>query len=404
MVVDNAIIRQKIDLMITQPFWGSLITRLLLREWDMDTFGTNGKSLCVPAKKYWSKYSPAEILFILAHETWHCAGGHLTRRGNRDPYIWNVACDFATNLLLVKAGFTRPKDGCYDEKYEGMTPEKIYGLLIQQIQQQGGKGQKGSGSGKGKKGEGSSGGDSDGDNPYGIWKDLQEPGEGEKDGDGNKYDPKELEQEWREAVTAAIRHAQSRGRLPSGMEEYIDECLFPKVPWQDLLLHWLQTTKGCNDYTAYPFNRRHIYREIYLPSLQGERIEVILGMDTSGSIGTEDLVRYFSELRGICNVFNDFTIHFIECDADVHNYTIIESDSDVPRIAVGRGGTDFRPFFKKVEELQLEHLPIVYFTDLDGYFPDSWSGDSVFWLIRKSQNRGGRHDEVPFGRIIEIDD
>ena len=57
---------------------------------------------------------------------------------------------------------------------------------------------------------------------------------------------------------------------------------------------------------------------------------------------------------------------------------------------------------KTIEE-QIDELPIVYFTDLDGSFPNDYYGDGVFWLIRKNQTRYGR-SEVPFGTIIEIED
>ena len=34
------------------------------------------------------------------HETLHCAFCHAQRRGDRNPALWNVACDFAINPLI----------------------------------------------------------------------------------------------------------------------------------------------------------------------------------------------------------------------------------------------------------------------------------------------------------------
>jgi len=387
--MDKKIIRAKIDLMLTNPFWGSLITRLELRDFDENTFATNGKYLYVPDAKYYKDWTFQELIGVLAHETFHCAAGHIFRKHNKDEMKWNVASDFATNTILKENRFSLPKGTLYDEQYIGMTAEKIYNLLPDPIKIE-------------------------------IPIDLIDPGKGQgpkkkrsKDGSGNNkkeisiepiVDPKELEQEWKESVVFAARIAKGRGRLPNGLEEYISSELFSKVPWEQILYRYLQIAKGTTDFTAYPFDRRHIYREVYLPSMQGESIELVCGIDTSGSISKEDLERYFSELRGICLAFGgNYTIHLFECDAKVQQDNIITEDTDIPKIATGRGGTDFRPVFEKVEEYNLQSLPIVFFTDLDGEFPDDYLGDGVFWVVRESQLRYKSNDIVPFGKIIKIE-
>lgn len=389
--MDKKIVRAKIDLMLTQPFWGSMVTRLELRDWDGDTFATNGKYLYCPDPKHYNKsWTFGNLLFILAHETFHCGGGHIFRMKDKHQMLWNVAADFATNALLKNNGFEMPSDALYDKRFEGMTAEKIYNILMQEAStqtcpqdlQEPGKGQKDKDEkGKGKKGD---------------------KGDGDEESDA-PCDPKEMEQDWKEAVTSAARQAKGRGHMPDGLEEYIDEILFPKVPWQTLLYKYLQASYGTTDYSAYPFNRRHIWREIYLPSMRGEKIEIVCAMDTSGSISKEDMIRYLSEIRGICSIFGSYTIHFFQADTEIHKYDIIEDESDTPTLVVGRGGTSFRAVFKRVEETEeLCELPVVYFTDLDGDMPDHHIGDGVFWLIRKEQNR--YNHKVPFGQIVEIDD
>lgn len=379
--MDKKIVRAKIDLMLTNPFWGSLISKLELRDWDGQTFATNGRYLYCPNPKYYNKnWNFQNLIFIMAHETFHCAGGHIFRLGGRNRKLWNVACDYATNALLHENGFALPEGILYDKKYDGMTAEKIYSQLEQEY---------GGGEGKG----------------WGDSTDLQDP-EKNENGEKEEVDTREMQEEWKEAVSSSARQARARGQMPSGLEEHIDAILFPKVDWQTILYRYLQIAKGQNDYCSYPFNRRHIYREIYLPSMQGETIELICAVDSSGSISTEDLIRYFSELRGIASIFGTYKIHFLCSDADIHSHIVVEDDSDMPKMAVGRGGTDFRPVFKYIKDNdELQGLPVVYFTDLDGYFPDKWDGDGVFWLTRKSQNnRYGNPHYVPFGRIIEIDD
>ena len=88
----------------------------------------------------------AAVRFVLCHEILHCVGDHMTRRGSRDPLIWNYACDYAINPILnveiSSNQFEWPVNedgsrmGLYEEKYEGMKAEDIYDLLVEDIEQQ----------------------------------------------------------------------------------------------------------------------------------------------------------------------------------------------------------------------------------------------------------------------------
>jgi hypothetical protein len=70
----------------------------------------------------------------------------MSRRGNRDPLLWNYACDYAINPILnvevVGGAFEWPSNldgsrmGLYEEKYEGMKAEDIYDLLVDDKAQQ----------------------------------------------------------------------------------------------------------------------------------------------------------------------------------------------------------------------------------------------------------------------------
>jgi hypothetical protein len=90
--------------------------------------------------------SDAAIRFVLCHEILHCVGDHMTRRGNRNPLLWNYAADYAINPILneeVTPGqFEWPKQpdgsrmGLFEEKFVGMRAEDIYDLLIDDMEQQ----------------------------------------------------------------------------------------------------------------------------------------------------------------------------------------------------------------------------------------------------------------------------
>jgi predicted metal-dependent peptidase len=367
--MDTLVQRAKVQLMLFRPFYGSLIARLQLRDTNLKTFATDGQFLYVP-KEY--PFDKDELVFVMAHEVMHCALLHMFRRGNRDPFIWNCACDYAVNSLLRNDRFKIPKDILYDAKYIGKPAEYIYDELMK--------------------------------NAIKIslpMADLLEKGgqenkEDNKDGNSQQNQGKsaeEIQQGWKEALASAVE--LGKGDLPSEFREIINSFLFPKVPWQQTLFRYLQIAKGQQDFRTYPFNRAHIWRKCYLPSLAGEFIEISIGLDTSGSQSQQELSKALSETRGICGSFGDYLIHLMFCDAGMHDTFEITSDSEIPDFVTGRGGTDFRPVFDKIYEEEWEHLPLVFFTDLMGTFP-SKPKDNTFWVITE-RSKGMK---VPFGEVI----
>ena len=57
--------------------------------------------------------------------------GHPLRRGDRDPYLFNIACDHEANLLLKEMGFLVPDDWYCDDQYKGWSAERIHNKLKQ---------------------------------------------------------------------------------------------------------------------------------------------------------------------------------------------------------------------------------------------------------------------------------
>jgi len=365
--MDILIQRAKVQLLLNRPFYGSLVARLQLRDWEEDTFATDGQYLYCPPKHNFKK---EELEFIVAHETLHCALQHMFRRGNRDPFKWNVACDFAVNGLLRNDRFVVPQGSLYDQRFAGKSAEAIYDMLPPSL------------------------------NITLMMRDLLEGAGGksekEQDGKAKGKTAEEIQQGWTEALASAIEIG--KGDLPSEFKELINSFLFPKIPWQQLLFRYLQVWKGQQDFKSYPFNRAHIYRNVFLPSLQGESIDICVAYDTSGSMSKQEISEALSEVRGICSTFGSYTIHLMECDADLHNVIEVTEESDVPNIAQGRGGTDFRPVFKLIQEQEWDELPLIFFTDLEGNFPKEPKEDT-FWIVPK---RSAKHS-IPFGEKIILE-
>jgi hypothetical protein len=80
--------------------------------------------------------SDEAIRLVLLHEIMHCLGDHMTRRQERNPLIWNWACDYAINPILDgEKGLEWPKNedgsrmGLLEPKYAGMRAEDIYEII-----------------------------------------------------------------------------------------------------------------------------------------------------------------------------------------------------------------------------------------------------------------------------------
>ena len=58
----------------------------------------------------------------------------------RDPKRWNMACDYAINPLLIDAGLNLPEGVLLDNRFRGMSAERIYNLIEADAEQGSGSG------------------------------------------------------------------------------------------------------------------------------------------------------------------------------------------------------------------------------------------------------------------------
>ena len=123
---------------INRGFFAQLLSNLNIygsSKIDPPTMCTNGFNI-VYHPDFVLKQSDAAIRFVLCHEVLHCVGDHMSRRGNRNPLLWNYAADYAINPILnaevTDRIFVWPvqddgsRMGLFEEKYAGMRAEDIY--------------------------------------------------------------------------------------------------------------------------------------------------------------------------------------------------------------------------------------------------------------------------------------
>ena len=123
---------------INRGFFAQLLSNLNIygsSKIDPPTMCTNGFNI-VYHPDFVLKQSDAAIRFVLCHEVLHCVGDHMSRRGNRNPLLWNYAADYAINPILnaevTNRIFVWPvqddgsRMGLFEEQYAGMRAEDIY--------------------------------------------------------------------------------------------------------------------------------------------------------------------------------------------------------------------------------------------------------------------------------------
>src|SRR5579864_5753000 len=128
--LERKLTRARTQLLLNQPFFGTLCLRLKLVSGTVPTMATDGKHI-VYSPDFVSSLQPSELEAVLAHEVLHCALAHHCRRGSRDPRLWNEAADFAINPIVLNNGLALPSGALNDPGFAGLSAEEIYARLLQ---------------------------------------------------------------------------------------------------------------------------------------------------------------------------------------------------------------------------------------------------------------------------------
>jgi predicted metal-dependent peptidase len=397
--------KARTTLLLDHPFFGTLLFRLGAQaRSSIATMATDGVSLYFNPQ-FVETLSAAEIAGTLAHEVMHPALQHHTRRSGRNPRRWNMACDYAINPMLLDAGLTLPKDVLLDNRFRGMSAERIYNLLEDEGQNRSSSSDADTESqdDSADKGGGANSSDSscskeNGNEPraprtpggIGQVLDAPEPENGEGD------TVAEQARDWQIAVEQAENVAKLAGKLPGGATRSLEAAQAAGVDWRELLRRaWSETIPA--DYSWTRPNRRHVWNGLYLPGVVCEGVgEICIAVDCSGSINARQLGRFEAEVRSILAGQQPRLVHVLYFDTEVQKVETYQAGQPVKLAPVGGGGTDFRPCFRWLEERGITPQTLVFLTDLWGTFPGDVPPYPVLWAST------GKRD-APFGQVIPME-
>lgn len=356
--------KAKTALVLDHPFFSSILLKYPLVETDqVKTMGIDQRGQIFYNKKYVDTLTVPQIVYGLCHEVMHKIGMHAVRRGERDKKTWNKACDAWVNDTLEEAkvgepipgGFTMP--GARDK-----TVDELYNILMTQ---QGGDGDgKGKGKGKGQQqGQGKSGGGENG----GLGDDLMDEGEAP-----SQDEVEQMEGQTKIDVAQAAAAAKTMGKLPGNLQRYAEEMIHVKTPWHEILERFM-TNRVKNEQTWKRPNRRFQCLGLYMPTTDsvGRMGEVVIGVDTSGSIGQKELNEFSGHVNRILEQCNPSMVHVVYCDSSVnHVDTYTPEEFPIKLTPHGGGGTDMREILNHVEKSGIEPECVVILTDNYTPFPD----------------------------------
>ncbi len=336
---------------------------------DIPTACTNGRDEKY-GRAFCESLNDAEIRFLILHENYHKLARHLHiyyHLYKIDPILANMACDFWINHKLVEenkqdsfATMTGElSKGCYDDKYKNMSIVEIFNDLREEQEGDGGKGQ-------GQGGE-----------PFDTheWEEAQGLSDEEQ-----KELAKDIDDVIRQGALVA-------GKVGSGGNRTLEEFLEPQVDWREVLRDFITDTCAGGDFSTYNKpNRRYLHLDLIMPSGVSEKVEeLVLAVDTSGSIGQRELTTFLSEVRSICDTVKPSRVRILYWDTQVcrdEAYDMDELDrlvqSTKPK---GGGGTEVECVPRYMAEYGIKPQATIVFTD--GYLGGSWGSWTcpTLWVV-----------------------
>jgi predicted metal-dependent peptidase len=223
-------------------------------------------------------------------------------------------------------------------------------------------------------------------NPNHDWEEFDGASESEKRlfKSQMEYQMKELAEEVK----------KSRGTIPGEIVELINNFTVyeePKFDWRGYVRRFVgRSIKIYTKKLRRKFNRRFEDN----PGLKiKQKKHVLVAVDTSGSVSTDEIKEFFSEIHHLSKTGSDVTI--IECDTTIRNVRAYKPSNSIE--LHGRGGTSFDPVIEYYDANTRKYSCLIYFTDGEAPAPDKPKG-SMLWVL---SSRSGLNKELP-GQVIKL--
>ena len=368
--LQRKLVRSKVRLMVDKDknglgFYASILYKMpLVIKNEIPTMATDGTNIFYN-EEFTDNLTEPELDFVLCHECLHRVLLHHLRFGKRDHELWNIATDYAINFSLTQSGLiSMPEGGLLDKRFANMKSEKIYDILKEESKT------------KPKP------------KPQ-SWGNVI-PQEGKTE-DQIKQEIATINAE----TMMAVNTAKAIGKLPSSVKDIINEMKRSQVDWTDVLRRHCVGDQP-EGYSFRRPNRRQWYiNEIITPISNKVGVgDIVIGVDTSGSVSNKELSYFLGELNSLSDEIKPNSITVITCDAEIQDVVKYENGETVKDIVCkGRGGTLVMPVFDYIAKENLNVDSFIYFTDLGiSDYPREEQNYPVLWVSTDT-----RQNEAPIG-------
>ena len=329
-----------------------------------------------------AELSDPELAFVVAHEGAHKMYRHLTtwqKLYDENAQLANMACDYVVNLMLTeldsgasvilmptyKKGPMRGRPmGLLDNRFKGMNTKQVYDILKQE----------GGGKGNG------DGGFDDHD-----WDSAKDMPEGERE---------QLTKDIDDAIRRGVAEQKRVGGGNGHLDRELKDLLEPKVDWREVLRDFIKSICAGRDKSSWRKPNRRLLSlgsDTYMPSMISEKVgRIVIAVDTSGSIGADDLRDFLSEVKGIADEVHPEFVDLLYWGTQVVSHEEYEGGAVANIVSstkpMGGGGTAPSCITQYLKEKLIHPECVVVLTD--GYVGDDWGesgGDSwpapVLWAI-----------------------
>ena len=153
----------------------------------------------------------------------------------------------------------------------------------------------------------------------------------------------------------------SRGTTPGGIEAALKNLFTPPtISWQQILRRYVGSTPCPYKKTITRKDRRQPHRPDIKGRLNDHIVEIVVGIDTSGSMSESDINYALSE---VCDIVKNVksTITVVECDAEIGRVYNIKNKKDIKTKVTGRGGTLFSPVFEYMTQPKNRNAILIFF-------------------------------------------
>lgn len=380
--------KASVGLLLRHPFFGSLLYRHeVLITASVETAAVTTDRVILLNPEFVEKCTAPQLEFLLAHEVMHIVFAHIARRGDRDPVIYNIACDAVINETLIAEGVGefiaggirmlgaqyRTSESIYDEIASRLKPKEKkspsigQGLTLPLFPDD----PEADGQAGGLAGASDDGSENGNDSSASTSPFIGELNIPDLPREARKMTQEEINEQIEEgklALGQALTTARTCGNMSGGLARFIGSILESSMPWYELLERYMVSKAEQRYNWSRPDKRR--LNIAYLP--WRERFPslgtVVIGVDVSGSISDIEIAEYLGHCERIFDLCHPRKVYVVYCTTQVEAVDEYEKGEPLePRKNLWSGGTCMPAIMDWIAKNDIEADVCVTFTD--GYTP-----------------------------------